>query len=79
MVKAQRTARESEGSGSVWWKFIRNEGSMGEEERWFVSCETSSDGSSYGSKISEMVSSTPIGSVAVRSWVSLSVARYDSL
>lgn len=46
MVRAQIRARDSEGSGRVWWKFIRNDGSLGEVERWVVSAETRSDGRS---------------------------------
>lgn len=74
MVSAQITARESEGSGSVWWKFMRKDGSMGEDDRWFVSAETSSEGSSYGVKISEMVSVVEAGLETVWCWVCFNVA-----
>lgn len=79
IVKAQINARDSDGSWRVWWKFMRKEGSIGEVERWFVSCETRSGGRSYGAKMSAMVSSTPAGSEAVWFCVSFNVARYDSL
>jgi hypothetical protein len=48
-------------------------------ERWLVSWETSSEGSSYGSKISWIVPVTDMGSVTVCASVSLNVALYDSL
>jgi hypothetical protein len=65
MVRAQMTARDSEGSERVWWKFMRNEGSIGDTARWLVSWATSSEGNSYGSKMSEMVVVTEAGSVTV--------------
>jgi hypothetical protein len=33
IVNAQMTAREPEGSGRVWWKFMRKDGSIGDAER----------------------------------------------
>ena len=53
---------------------MRKDGSMGEDDRWVVSAETNSEGSSYGVKISEMVSVVEAGLGTVWCWVSFNVA-----